>query len=438
VALALTIVVLTAPLLDWRSRTRTAARYVLATAVIALLIAVARLLLSAASPADWSRAGIFSSVPYASTLLNPLFKSPFDLLLTAGTGAALVALLLSAIEGARAHVWRYRRSAAGLRHRAAFLAEQVAAGVIAAIVLLAHQWFLRDTVTQTTLDLLHLSLHPWTATRLTLQLGIILADAAALGLTVVVLRGALVGWRVPRRAWGVRLMTVAAWTLPLVIWQLTRGSPIGPQLPILAAIAASVMLAGAITRLSAQYRRGSQAFRLTLLLLPLLVPAFAFYPTIVQFARQAKADLVVSRWAREVIDLRTEVQRQAKISREEIDAIPGLVDLVSTRVVPGTEDLTDRAFRIWQQTALGRYPITSSIELYGPDRRLVSRFAFHLPEDLSATALSEEQSCDWDVVEEVAPFFAEERRVLHSGRAFCAANPAAPPVGSIVVHAMPD
>jgi signal transduction histidine kinase len=93
---------------------------------------------------------------------------------------------------------------------------------------------------------------------------------------------------------------------------------------------------------------------------------------------------------------------------------------------------------IWQQTALGRYPITSSIELYGPDRRLVSRFAFHLPEDLSAPALSEEQSCDWDVVEEVAPFFAEERRVLHSGRAFCAADPAARPLGSIVVHAMPD
>ena len=438
VTLALTIIILTAPLLDWRSRTRTAAKYLLATALIALAIMVARLLLSAASPADWSRAGIFSSVPYASTLLNPLFKSPFDLLLSAGTAAALVALLLSAIEGARAHVWRHRRSVTGLPHRAAFLAEQVAAGIIAAVVLLAHQWFLRDTVTQTTLDLLHLSLHPWTATRLTLQLGIILADAAELGLTVVVLRGALVGWRVPRRAWSLRLMTVAAWTLPLVVWQLTRRAPLGPQLPILAAIVASVMLAGAITRLSAHYRRGSQAFRLTLLTLPLLVPAFSFYPTIVQFARQAKADLVVSRWAREVIDLRQEVQRQAEISVKEIDAIPALVDLVATKVVPGTEDLTDRAFRIWQQTALGRYPITSSIELYGPDRRLVSRFAFHLPEDLTATPLSVEQSCNWDVFEEVAPFFAEERRVLHAGRAFCAANAAAPSLGSIVVHAMPD
>ena len=437
VDLALTIVLLTAPLLDWRNRSRTTAPYALASVVIALAVVTARLVLSAASPADWARAGIFSSVPYASTLLNPLFKSPFDLLLSTGTGAVLVTLLLAAAESARAHVWRHRRSVAG-SYRVAFLIEQLAAGVIAAVVLLAHQWFLRDTVTQTTLDLLHLSLHPFTATRFTLQLGLILADAAALGLTVVILRAALVGWRVPRRAWSLRLLTVAAWTLPLVVWQLTRRSPIGPHLPILVAMAASALLAGSITRLAAQYRRGSQAFRLTLLTLPLLVPAFSFYPTIVQYARQAKADLVVSRWAREVIDLRTEVQRQVKISREEIDAIPSLVDLVSTKVVPGVEDLTDRAFLIWQQTALGRYPITSSIELYGPDRRLVSRFAFHLPEDLSLPSLSEEQSCDWDVVEEVAPFFAEERRVLHAGRAFCAADPSAPPLGSIVVHAIPD
>ncbi len=38
----------------------------------------------------------------------------------------------------------------------------------------------------------------------------------------------------------------------------------------------------------------------------------------------------------------------------------------------------------------------------------------------------------------MAPFFAEERRVLHAGRAFCSSVPGAPPLGSIVVHALPD
>src|SRR6185436_3454214 len=110
----------------------------------------------------------------------------------------------------------------------------------------------------------------------------------------------------------------------------------------------------------------------------------------------------------------------------------------TTPVIPGAEALTDRAFRLWQTTALARYPITSSVELYGPDGRLASRFAFNLPEDPTVTPNSEEESCDWQVLEEVAPFFAEERRVLHAGRALCSDKPGAPPLGSIILHAMPD
>src|SRR6185436_17412362 len=286
-------------------------------------------------------------------------------------------------------------------------------------------------------DLLHLSMHPLDTTRLVLQLGLVLAHAAALGLAVLILRAALVGWRVSRRTWCVRVLTVAAWIAPLLVWKLTRASAVA-QLPLLVALVAAVALAAAATRLGSRYRRGSQAFRLSLLTLPLVIPAFSFYPTIVQFARQAKAEMVVSLFAPEVRNQRTEVQRQVQKSREEIDAFPGLIDLVSAKAPADPDAQTDRAFRVWQTTALARYPITSSVELYGPDGRLVSRFAFNLPEDLTATSPSEERSCDWDVFEEVAPFFAEERRVLHAGRAFCAADPKAPPLGSIVVHAMPD
>ena len=434
---AATLILLTAPLLDWRNRRRDARTYGIAVAIIALLIVIARLLLSAASPADWSRALVFSG-GYASSLFIPLLKSPFDFLMTAGAAAAVVALLFAAVEAARAHVWRHRRSVSGARDRVVFLLEQVAAGLAVALVLLAHRSLLRDTVTNTSLDLLHLSLHPWSTPRVVLQLGLVLAHAAALGFSVLILRAAVIGWRVPRRARGLRVLIVAAWSLPLIAWQLTRPGPVAPNLPLLVAVVATVVVAGTATKVGARYRRGSQALRLTLLTLPFVIPSFSFYPTIVQFARQGKSDLVVSLYAPEVRNQRQEVQRQVQKSRDEIDAFPGLVDLVKTKIAPGTETLTDRAFRVWQTTSLARYPITSSVELYGPDGRLVSRFAFNLPEDLTATPLSDERSCDWDVFEEVVPFFAEERRVLHAGRAFCAADPKAPPFGSIVVHAMPD
>jgi len=434
---AITIVVLTAPLLDWRNRLRTAGPYSLAVALIALLIIVARATLSAASPADWSRALVFSG-GYASSILIPLLKSPFDFMMTAGTAAAVVVLLLAAVEAARAHLWRRRRSVSGIGNRSVFLIEQLTAGVGVALVLLAHRALLRDTVTNTSLDLLHLSLHPWSTPRIVLQLGLVLAHAAALGASVLILRAALVGWRVPRRAMGLRLLTVAAWSVPLIVWLLTRPGAVAVQLPLLVAVAATVAVAGTATKLGARYRRGSQALRLTLLTLPFVIPSFSFYPTIVQFARQGKSELVVSQYAPEVRNQRQEVQQQVKKSRDEINAFPGLVDLVKTKIAPGTETLTDRAFRVWQTTSLARYPITSSIELYGPDRRLVSRFAFNLPEDLTAAAPSDERSCDWDVFEEVVPFFAEERRVLHAGRAFCTDDPKAPLLGSIVVHAMPD
>jgi hypothetical protein len=102
--------------------------------------------------------------------------------------------------------------------------------------------------------------------------------------------------------------------------------------------------------------------------------------------------------------------------------------------------VTDRAFQVWRITGLAAYPITSSVELFGPDGRLVSRFAFNLPDDLNAVPTSEEGVCSWDIFEEVSPFFAIERRVLSASRAVCVNDPSGTShvVGSIVVHAMLD
>jgi signal transduction histidine kinase len=435
-AIAVTILLFTGPLIDWRNRARAVRPYVTALVSICTGIVIARIILRAASPADWSDAAMFSGVAYASTLLPPLLTSPFDFLLTSGAAFALVTLLLFAIESLRLHGRQNRRAVSG--DRLAFLITQVVAGFTVAAVLLGHVGLLQDTITHTNLDLLHFSLHPWEASRLTMQVGLLVAHAAAIGLAVVLLRAALHRWRIPRTDWRMWLATLLAWTIPAFAWQLFAGQSGARTVPLLAAILVAIGLTVAAGRLAARYRHGSQAFRLMLLTLPMIAPAFAFYPTVVQLARDAKEEFVEARYAPQVRNLRQNVQMQVQQSLSQIDAIPDLVDLITTRVTPGSETLTDRAFQVWQTTALATYPITSSVELYGPDGKLVSRFAFNLPEDLTAPPTSEERSCEWDLYEEVAPFFAEERRVLHAGRAFCSSDPSAKPLGSIVVHALPD
>ncbi len=434
--LAVAVLLLTGPLVDWRNRARTMRPYVTALVSLCAAIVVARIILRAASPADWSDAAVFSGIPYASPLLPPLLTSPFDFLLTAGAALAIVTLLLFAIESVRLHERRDRRAVSDAA--IPFLITQLVAGFLVAGILLGHVALLLDTVTHTSIDLLHFSLHPWEGSRLTMQVALLTAHAAAIGLAVVVLRAALVRWRMPRRDWGMWIATLGAWTIPALAWQVLASRSVSRSLPLLAAMAGALVLALAVGRLAARYRHGSQAFRLTLLTLPLVAPAFAFYPTVVQLARDAKEDFVEATYAPQVRNLRQNVQMQVQQSLSQIDAFPQLVDLVTARGSADTEVLTDQAFQVWQTTALASYPITSSVELYGPDGKLVSRFAFNLPEDLTAPPTSEERSCDWDLYEEVAPFFAEERRILHAGRAFCSSEPNAPPLGSIVVHALPD
>ena len=438
VILAITLLVLTAPLLDWRNRLRSLAAYSLAVLLVVTWIVAARFLFFAAAPADWSDARVFSTT-YASALIGSLLASPFDFVLTAGAAVTIVVLLLYACEAWRVYAWRRRQSASGGGRRVTYVTSQLLVGVIVAVVLLGHEALLRDTVSNTRLDLLQLSLNPWNTARFAMQVGLLLAHVAALGLCVLVLRTGRLGWRIPRRQIQLRLLTIACWLLPLFVWQATQNLPAARRLPLLMAAAAAVVLAAALRRFAARYRRGSQAFRLTLLTLPLIAPAFAFYPTVVQLARQAKTELVETLYAPEVRSQRQTVQSELQKSQNEIDRFAGLVELVTTTVIPGTEALTDRAFRLWQTKALARYPITSSVELYGADGQLVSRFAFNLPEDPTAeTPLSEEESCAWEVLEEVAPFFAEDRRVLHAGRALCSDKPGGKRLGSIIVHAMPD
>jgi signal transduction histidine kinase len=439
ITLALSVVLLCGPLLDWRGRVVRARPYTVAVLLIAGAISVSRLLVRLASPADWSDAPLFSGAQYASPLARPLLISPFDFLLTAVAASGLVAVLLYAVEAWRVTRWHRRRRVEDARSIVAFAFMQLAAGMSVALVLTAYHAFLRDTVANTTLDLLHYSVHPWNAARLALQVGLIIWHATALGCGVVLLRAALVPWSVPRADWRLRAGTVGVWALPLLAWQLAAGSEPAQRIALLIAIAVVIALVTLATRLEARYRHGSQAFRLTIMTLGLMVPAVAFYPSMFELGLRAKAQLVETRFAPQATNHRQTVQRLLQESLDQIDRFPGLTELVTVPVSPAdAEAPTDRAFQVWRITALAMYPVTSSVELYDAGGFPISRFAFNLPDDLTAAPRSDEQMCTWGVepiFEEVSPFFAEERRILHAGRAICDAG--GRHVGSIVVHAMP-
>ena len=102
---------------------------------------------------------------------------------------AFHALLLFAIESLRLHGRQKRHAVSDAP--LSFVLTQVFAGVLVAAVLTGHIALLQDTITHTNLDLLHFSLHPWETSRLTMQVGLLMAHAAAVGLTVVILRAAL-------------------------------------------------------------------------------------------------------------------------------------------------------------------------------------------------------------------------------------------------------
>jgi signal transduction histidine kinase len=421
-------------MLDWHAMTA-AAHPGTAAAALLLCVAVCRAVFLAEPAGSWSSLPLFTAVIYASPAVPRLLASPFDFLLTAVAVTAAVLVALQWVETARR-----RRT---LRHPVVTTIELLQAtgvaalaGVGAALVLAAHAWLLRDTVAHSTTDLLHFSLAPFSPARLALQLGFIALHAATVAACVALFRASTIPWLVPR--WSAhQAAIVAAWALPTVLWTATRGDVRDSEpLPALALALAIVLtlIAGVVW---ARYRNGSQAFRLLALALAPVVPALAFYPTVFATAWRAKSGLVESRYAPQALNQRDTVYALLEESLREIDDLPGLTALVSAIVGPGeTGAASDRAFQVWQATALAQYPVTSSVEVYGPDGRLVSRFAFNLPEDLAFVSRSDEVTCGWTVAEEVAPFFADERRVYHAGRALCQSGGAI--AGSIVVHAMLD
>ena len=418
-------------LLARRARGAALRAHVSATLLALAILLGLRALLAAARPTAWGSTAVFGDGVYASPLLFPLFASPFDFVLTGLAAGAVAALLLSSLGAWRRHLRARRRPVRGPAAWLAYLLLQLVAGGALAAVLIAQRALLADTVTHAATDLLRFSLHPWDLARLTLQGGLVIWHGASLGLAVTILRAAALPWRV-HRGRGVLAASVVAWLAPVAaVSALQTGELLAlAWIPTLVVVLPAAWLAA---RIAARYRRGSQTLRLSMLLVGMAAPALLAYPMASQLSREARATLIAERYAPQALEQRDTIQGLLREALGEIDRLAELPGIIEGARVGGA---VDPAFEIWRRTQLAAYPVTSSVELHASDGVLFSRYAFNLPDDLVAPPTWNEVSCEWAIFEEVSPFFADERRMLHAGRAVC--GPDGSRLGSIVLHALPD
>ena len=124
------------------------------------------------------------------------------------------------------------------------------------------------------------------------------------------------------------------------------------------------------------------------------------------------------------------VQEALLRAREEIDAIEQIGALIAA--APAGD--SGSAYAVWSRTSLASARLTSEIELFDADRRLLSRFALNVPEYPygESAPVWTGGGCAWDVFGEVARSGAVERVMLHAERGICDA--AGRLIGAVVVH----
>lgn len=440
---ALLLLLFCGSLLDWRRATRSMpVATALTLAIAGLLLAGRAILWIATRRVGLAEPALVPAAPW-SAVSAVLMASPVDFLLT-----ALMALGLTALATVTFTQWR-------LAHRpgigvvvvdraplaALFLAVQAAGGVAVVALLIAYAAFLRSHVSQAAADILRFAVEPRDWVRLLVVAGLLALNAAVIGAAILVLRLAASPWVFPSSARSWRLRGVVAWLVPAVVvaWPGLADSYV-PLVPTLLAIAFTCAAAWTLHQHGPALPRVTQALRLLVALLSLVLPSVVLYPSLVDAAARARRQVVTERYAPEVINQRPDVRLKLSQALTEIDRIEGLDALVLASDAPAAgPPPTDAAFLVWSQTSLATQRLTSSVELHNPAGAMASRFALNLPDSAQGQRW-QETSCEWEMLEEVSPFFSEERRLLHAGRAICATGADGRRVvaGSVVVHSMLD
>ena len=439
--LALTVLLMAGPLLDWRAQARSRRDYLQALGALVAVVLLARVLLWLAIP------------PSPSTTFGPVLRSPVDLLLTGLLLVALVALAVH-VSGRWLLASRRARRAYDRDTRATrlFVLHQLVAGAVVALALVAYEQFLlAETVERSTVDVLHSALQSWNSARLASIIGLLFFHAAAVWVSVAILVGSLARWRTRRHDARPTMLALAAWAFSIIIIIIAL-SPTGasatevPRLPILLVATGCIGAAFIVRRRSAWYRHASQVSRVLVVFLALLFPALVFYPSLLHHADRAKRRLVEQEYATQALNHPEQLRSRWRQSLQQIDRIPGLNDMVASLEDAAGPPQTDRAFLIWRQTDLAEFRLTSAVELYGPDRSLVSRFALDVPEYTVTTQAWQGSGCNWEVFGVAELLGSQERQLLHAERGLCeTASEAADAtsgepqlLGAIVVRAMLD
>ena len=416
--LALTLLLWTGPLLDRRRQTRKLSPFLGITALLIAIVAV-------------SRAVLFVALAPLADASGP---TPLDLLLTTLAMAVVVWLGLDLIERRRFARPRLRVLAPAVRARLAVAAVFFLTGLANGWLLWGYERLLRRVVADTNLDLLHFSLRPFSGGRLAVEFALVLLHAAVIWGAAAIIRLPATMLRAPR-SWAWRLTAWAGWIAGALVASgiALRLGPAVPLGPMWIALLAAGACALALARVNGRMRRISQTARLAVFFLALLTPAIAMYPSLLAHATDAKERLIATTFGPQAASLREDLQRRLQQAVDQIDAIPSLDEFVRFDVLTPAADPA-RAFAIWSRTDLATYRLTSAVELYSADGRLVSAFRLSLPE--YATTEYRSPGCSWDEpFDEVSPFGSSERHVLRIARGVCVRGRL---VGSLVVRVMLD
>lgn len=432
-----TLVLLGAPLDRWRRRS-TASGFAFGTLGLCLLLLGARWLLWVLLPAPWRPDYPFDGAGGSSDWLAQVFlRSPVDLLAHGLLALSLVGVCAVGIDPLRFACRRRCSMWPALRSNAVAITAHLGAGALAAAVGFQFSQLVHRIVERSSLDVLQLSLHPYDGPRLALLVGLVTLHAAALwGAALLLLLAAAVSpWR--RARLGRLMVLVASCLVPALVWALGRGESLVDTLrtPWLVTVGSAVIGAALWRRVSAWFRHSSRAGRVVVATLAFVMPSILLYPMLVDAADRSLQKRIEEQFVGETLALPRTLLARMDEARLQIDRIEGLTDLLAASPV-GTDPGTEVAFSIWRRTSLATWRLTSAVEMYDATGHLVSRFALNLPEYEPRAQQYRVATCRWGVFGEVAPFGAEERRMLHAERGLCDRRGAV--IGGVVVHVLLD
>ena len=419
--LGATVLLTAGPLLDRRGRAGTALRELQFSVAIGLVIV-------AATAVIWLALVMVQGSP---------LRWPLALLLSGGAAAALVATTVSGAVRFRLAL----RTARRWPHRAVlqFATMQLAWGIVLSAILAGFERLLGIALDPAAVDLRHFSLHPWSGARLAVLAGILLWHAAVLWAGTLGCVVAIARWRTPRQFSRWHAVAALLWVSPAAVIA-AMGATREWAIPGSAIVLAAFACAGAALlapRLTVWYRQTTVVSRILTLFMAFLLPALLIYPSVHFFAERSTRHLIATRYAVEAMSHPQDLQDRLAEALREIDAMPLLPQfLTGAADAASSSPRPDSAFAIWSQTVLARARLTSDIELYNRDGRLVSRFALNFPEYTGAPQRAPSATkCQWDVFGEAQPFGAQERNMLHAERNVCDGGT---PAGAIVVHVVFD